>query len=76
MTVYQSVRIYVNICMKLRCMEAGTALSAQLPKETMNERMNTNGRRIQRTKEDKKMFHPITDHEIPEREYKCSSTLP
>jgi hypothetical protein len=22
------------------------------------------------------MFHPITDHEIPEREYKCSSTLP
>jgi hypothetical protein len=60
MTLYQSVRIYVNICTKLRSMEGGAGLSAQLPKETQDEGMNKKGRRFQRTEKDKKVFHPIT----------------
>ena len=43
MTVYESVRLYVNIVTNLSSMEGGAGRSAQLPKETKIDRINGEG---------------------------------
>lgn len=43
MTVYQSVKLYVNIVTNLSSMEGGAGRSAQLPKEKKFERINREG---------------------------------
>ena len=43
MSLYQSVRLYVNIATNLNSMEGGAGRSALLPKETKNEIMSREG---------------------------------
>jgi hypothetical protein len=43
MTVYQSVRLYVNIVTNLSSVESGAGRSAQLPKESKIEIINREG---------------------------------